>query len=142
MKDNEIIKALNYCCGNDEHDEECNEKKCYQAVMPEMRNGDLRFCRQWLIKDALDLIKRQQEEVEKLKAENLHHRKTIAENAQRGLEVTLEEIEKARAETIEEFAERAKEEFRANTDNNGDINSCFVPIIIDDIATEMIEKGR
>lgn len=46
----------------------------------------------------------------------------------------------ARAEAITEFAERAKEEMRLNTDNNGDINACYVPSIIDQIAKEL--KGE
>lgn len=70
MNDNDIIKALNHCCGNDKHDDKCTEEKCYQVVLPEMRDGDLRWCRQWLIKDALDLIIQQQAEIERLKLES------------------------------------------------------------------------
>lgn len=67
MTDNEIIKALNYCCGNiKNNDEECNEDMCYQVTLPESRDEGTRFCRQWLIKDALELIKRQKAEIEGL----------------------------------------------------------------------------
>ena len=54
----EIIRAMEYCCGNTKQgdDEECTEKVCYQCALPEDRNGDIRWCRHWLIKDALDLI--------------------------------------------------------------------------------------
>ena len=39
MNDNDIIKALEYCCGNiaREDDEECTEDVCYQAELPEER---------------------------------------------------------------------------------------------------------
>lgn len=68
--DEQIIKALEYCCGNIKSDEECSEDMCYQASLPEDRNGDTRWCRQWLIKDAFDLINRKTEEFEDLKKEN------------------------------------------------------------------------
>lgn len=140
MNDNDIIKALNHCCGNDKHDDKCTEEKCYQVVLPEMRDGDLRWCRQWLIKDALDLIKRQQAEIERLKEENKHHIKTVAENERRALDVTLEEIEKARAEAIKEFAK----EFRSHYDDYEDYENIYAHHIRDDIdflVEEMIEKG-
>lgn len=41
-------------------------------------------------------------------AEIEHHRKTIARNAQLALEVTVEEIQKARAEAIGKYIEKAK----------------------------------
>lgn len=67
MTDNEIIKALNYCCGNiGYNDEECNKDMCYQVALPESRDGDIRWCKQWLIKDAIDLINRQKEEIKSL----------------------------------------------------------------------------
>ena len=43
---------------------------------------------------------------------------------------------------VKEFAERLKEEFRANTDNNGDINSCYVPDIIDNLVKEMVGDAK
>ena len=68
LTDNEIIKALNYCCGNiKNNDDECQEDMCYQVCMPESRDEGIRWCRQWLIKDALDLIHRQQAENDTLK---------------------------------------------------------------------------
>jgi hypothetical protein len=50
------------------------------------------------------------EELAKAKTEVEFLRKTIAENAQRGLQVTLEEIEKAKTEVVDEFVERLKEQ--------------------------------
>ena len=68
MTDNDIIKALNYCCGNiKNNDDECQEDMCYQVCMPESRDEGIRWCRQWLMKDALDLINRQKAEIESLK---------------------------------------------------------------------------
>ena len=68
MTDNEIIKALNYCCGNiKNNDEECNEDMCYQVCLPESREEGLRWCGEWLMKDALDLINRQKAEIEEWK---------------------------------------------------------------------------
>ena len=53
-----------------------------------------------------DEVSEQKAEIERLKEENKFHRKTITENAQRALEVTIEEIEKAKSEAIKEFEER------------------------------------
>ena len=45
MTDNEIIKSLNYCCGNiKNNDEECNEDMCYQVTLPESRDEGTRYC--------------------------------------------------------------------------------------------------
>lgn len=53
-------------------------------------------------------------------------------------ETEIEEIiNNAKSEAIKEFAERLKEELSANTDNNGDINSCIVPIVVDNLLKEM-----
>ena len=43
-------------------------------------------------------------------------------------------------DAVKDFAERLKEEFRLNTDNNGDINSCLVPIIIDNLVNQITES--
>ena len=80
MTDKQVIKALEYCC-------------------------DIRWCRQWLIKDALDLISRQKAEIDELKRKlddekwlrNLYSRKSkYLENA----------LEAEKAEAIKNFAER------------------------------------
>ena len=111
MTDNEIIQAMNYCCGNIKSDEESSEDMCYQVSLPEGRNGDIRWCRQWLIKDALDLINRQKAEIERLKKKN----KILIKNAdtafQDGLDENRDLFKKEvepeiRAEAIKEFAER------------------------------------
>ena len=105
--DEQIIKAMEYCCGNIKSDEECSEDMCYQASLPEDRNGDTRWCRQWLIKDALELIERQKAKINELKRKfedekslrNLYSRKSkYLENA----------LEAEKSEAIKEFAERLK----------------------------------
>ena len=53
-----------------------------------------------------------QTEINKLKQENDFFRKTITENVQRALEVTVEEIEKAKSEAIKELADKITEVFR------------------------------
>ena len=47
-------------------------------------------------------------------------------------------IMRERVNTAEKFAELAKEEFRLNTDNQGDINSCYVSDILDRVARVII----
>ena len=66
-------------------------------------------CTEKLHTDALDLINRQNAEIERLEKENTFHRETIQKNAQKALGVLNEEIETARVEAIKEFAERLKE---------------------------------
>ena len=69
VSDNDIVEALEFCCGNIEKGEECTKTMCYQAGLPENRNGDLRWCRQWLIRDALNLINRLKGELRKKRIE-------------------------------------------------------------------------
>ena len=122
MTDNEIIKALNYCCGNiKNNDEECNEDMCYQVNLSESRDEGARWCRQWLIKDALDLINRQKAIIKK--SENVEHfaDKTIeTANAEiERLNIELQSMrsaansykmhyETAKFEAIKEFARELK----------------------------------
>lgn len=118
MTDNEIIKALEYCCGNKEG--EC-EEVCYQSGLPESREEGLRWCRQWLIKDALDLINRQKAEIEKLKQNNDILSRNADTAFQDGLNESKElyknEVEtEIKSKTIKEFAERLK-----NNIDNGEL---------------------
>jgi hypothetical protein len=75
--------------------------------------------------------------VEKKDAEIKYHRKTIAQNAQLALEVTIDEIQKARAEAITEFAERVKTFYR---NLRGKTIGGSVEYHIEQIAKEM--KGE
>lgn len=128
MTDNEIIKAMQCVIGNDVKCSECT----YQKVLP------FPSCRRMCAKNALDLINRQKAENEKLKQENEFFRKTITENAQRALEVAVEEIETAKSEAIKEFAERLKDNY-CLTDRWGKI----IPIsTVDDLVEEMMEVNE
>lgn len=123
MTDNEITKGMECVIGNDVNCSEC----AYQKVLP------FPSCRMMYAKNALDLINRQKAEIEKLKQENEFCHKTITENAQRALEVAVEEIETAKSEAIKEFAERLKEKFG--------IADCIVTVNNNDID-ELIEEVR
>ena len=102
MTDNEIIKALNYCSGNiKNNDEECNENMCYQVNLPESRDEGARWCRQWLIKDALDLINRQKAEIERLNIES----ETLATQL-KGAYEQIHKLNMAKSEIIKEFCEK------------------------------------
>ena len=116
MTDNEIKKAL---------------EDLFKLML---HDGDLQ--RTSIISKALDLINRQKAENEKLKQENEFFRKTITENAQRALEVTVEAIETAKSEAIKEFAEKLKMECYATYDEV--LPSLFADII-DKLVKEMTE---
>lgn len=133
MTDNEIIKAMQCVIGNDVKCSECT----YQKVLP------FPSCRRKCAKNALDLINRQKAEIEKLKQENDFFRKTITENAQRALEVTVEEIEKAKSEAIKEFAERLKEKCYEDFQETCEMLSPYVTDDdIDDLVKEMTEVSE
>ncbi len=83
MTDNEIIKALETCCG---------DNGCFGC--PYTKDYSCRLLRN-PIKDALDLINRQKAEIERLNYENLQ---------------TIASIKHLKAEAIKEFAERLKKE--------------------------------
>lgn len=61
MTDNEIIKVLGYCVSHDECGADC---PCF--------SGKLEMCgdREGLLKQCLDLINRQEAEIERLKGDN------------------------------------------------------------------------
>ena len=95
MTDNEIIKALE-CCANATH-KDC--KNCPLFVV----DG----CVKTMSTNALDLINRQQVEIERLKNQ-VNRLKKYDERRDIALHSRL--IAEARAEAIKEFAERLKEE--------------------------------
>ena len=129
MTDKEIIKALNYCCGNiKNNDEECNEDMCYQVCLPESREEGLRWCREWLMKDALDLISRQKAEIESLQ-------KNID-----GLNIfTKNHIKVIRLQAMKEFAERLKEKLQWDVEFD---NKLVFESDIDSLVKEMTEGSE
>lgn len=105
---------------------------CTEGGMPIWRNSNdyCSYGRELAIQEALDRINRQKAEIERLNKEVdrlsqcvLYHEGQIVD-------------------AVKDFAERLKEEFWVNTDNNGDINSCLVPIIIDNLVKEMTESEK
>lgn len=126
MTDNEIIKALE-CCNKPLGENSCTECAFYHSGR----------CSHNMLKAALDLINRQKAEIEKLKQENDFFRKTITENAQRALEVTVEAIETAKSEAIKECVERLKKRFYLSAAR------CVMEVYhIDDIVKEMMEVQK
>ena len=103
LTDNEILKALEICS----NDGDCNECK----INP--HKGNYGYCTSIAIKAALDLINRQQEEIEKL---------TSAINGFRGYE------DKIKAEAYKECIEKVEEIICDNTYPDFDINHKAVNI--------------
>ena len=115
MTDNEIIKALKCLCGDEIPCKDCAYK------------SDTFACRRMNAIDALDLIKRQQAEIERLQKYN------------------TEVAYKHYNDGIKEFAERLKEKIAKsvynywNTTANGYYLAEDVPDEIDNLVKEMTE---
>ena len=114
---NEIIKALE-CC-------HIAGKDCLDCPYEDDPSGCV-----YLEKNTLSLIK-------ELTEENAFLHKTITENAQLALEVTLDEIEKAKADTVRKMHSEIKERCI-----KGGIYPAFVARVIDQIAEEIIADGK
>ena len=122
MTDNEIIKALECCVKG----LEC--KNC--PANP--HKGNYGYCTSLLLKDALDLINRQQAEIERLTAErDAMHQDVIA------AEEYAWQCKTAKAESIKEFAERLKEKY---LDDEKIVNMAWVNAIehIDNLLKELV----
>ena len=92
--DEEIIKASE-CCLKDDYPNQCQD-----CPMDNTKCGNI------MHKAVYEVMITQKAEIERLQEQNTEFYKTIKENAQTALEVTLEEIEKAKVEAIKEFAEK------------------------------------
>lgn len=128
MTDKEIIKAMELCFSE-------GFRKCEECPLKSQQD-EMFTCIRIKQKNAFDLINRQQAEIEKLKEENKFHRKTIQENAQRALEVTIEEVDKAKTEAIKSFAERLNDTILDKSDrslDNPNGNDYFISDVIEDI---------
>ena len=104
MTDNEIIKALECLRGNAFDCGECPYCSCYPAP-----------CEQQVAKDALSLINRQKEEIERLKNRDLQ------------VEVSEKLEREIKAEAVKEFAERLKEQDGYDNHVFDDCASILVP---------------
>ncbi len=99
LTDKEIIKALE-CCGN------LDVNGCHCCPLHEMKSPE---CLSKLCAESVDLINRQQAEIERVKSgcKRLVEKQNLYKE---NMQATREwQIEQAKAETIKEFAERCKE---------------------------------
>lgn len=149
MTDNEIKKALE-CCEKLNHNawsenmKICKEECPYKAnCYDEEKNINM-------ITDALDLINRQQAEIERLngaiknfKATKERQKAEInrLNKAVYNYEACLESIEKIKAKAIKEFADRLEKMIfpygMVNGGNYG-INALSIKILIDKVRKEMV----
>lgn len=94
MKDNEIIKAFE-CCALQK------VRRCVECPIGFGMGVDGKWCNDKVLEAVLDLIKRQQAEIERLNEEKARLDNTILYD----LEQVNKIVEKATAESIKEFAE-------------------------------------
>ena len=129
MTDNDIIKALE-CCSV--HPMKC--KKC-----PYKGNE---CCTNAHRKDALDLINRQNAEIERLKntpfCRVIIDEEKIRELVNEKVQEYELDIKAIKAEAIKEFAERLKGYFETYADTE-EANAVYVKNLIDNLVKEMIE---
>lgn len=107
MTDNEIIKALE-CCSTGETYDDCEKNGCplYLGITMGCKYIDKE---NQLYSDALDLINRQETEIEKLKGS------TIVSNIMESQRIKRE----AKAEAIKEFTERLKNKIKTECNPYG-----------------------
>ena len=119
MRDNEILKALE-CC----REWKCKECPCY------IKETD--GCKEIDEQDILDLINRQQAEIERLQIRN----KTLTD-----ISVNYDwKFAKAKFEAITEFAERLKNDKELICDDTYIEEN--LEEYVDNLVKEMTEKGR
>lgn len=114
LDNNEIIKALECCIGDDEG------RNCHLCPLYDLDDCTIVVC-----KLALDLIKMRQAEIKRLKSLVAHCNNTIQGYCQESLDFMVEEIEKAKSEAVKEVVERLKQkdltEFVEEYYLNGDV---------------------
>lgn len=130
MTDNEIIKALK-CCGR----ENCfgcpYHGKCHQGNP--------------MIKDALDLITRQQAEIERLKKCPkcaYEYDGEVTEYCVQGPCPNFKTVEQIKVEAYKEFAERLKEKSFQSFGNYGITRDVVEVCDIDNLIKEMTEVNE
>lgn len=118
MTDKEIIKALEFCghcvCNDDKTETEC---PLY----------NMSFCKNYLRKQSLDLINRQQAEIERLN-KNISAMATTLSNSARG----------TRAEAIKEYKEKLREHAYLDSGITGFQEMVVDLSDIENIADEMV----
>ena len=120
MTDKEIKKALE-CC-EIAYDQDCTECPLYPD------DGEI-ACREVLREEALDLITRQQAEIEQWKEE--------ANKYQNLWCMAVDDIEKAKSEAVKEFAEKLKNEINIRTTYSREQDK-NVMRMIDNLVKEMV----
>ena len=122
MTDKEIVKALEYCCEDTSIcPEECSYYKC---------KGDYITCFEKMQKDALDLINRQQAEIESWKR--------LYENTCAELNELLSLEREIKEQAIKEFAEKLKADVQVWIDVSGEYVLYEVLKDIDNFAKELV----
>lgn len=121
MTDNEIIKFMQCVIGNEMLCSECT----YQKVLP------FPSCRMMCAKNALDLINRQKEEIDRLNIE-LQSMRSAANSYKMHYET-------AKSEAIKEFAERLKTKLQWDTEFE---NMLVFETDIDNLVKEMMEVNE
>lgn len=130
MSDNDITKALE-CCGKGDF-RNCQECKYLYIEVEETAN-----CNDVLARDALDLITRQQAEIERLKCEmGKLLPKDCAYTVQ--MEVSNKLETQIRAEAVREFAERLKEKSFETIRNYGLTKDVVEVSTINNLLKEMV----
>lgn len=127
MTDNEIVKALECCIGCD-----CKHCPYYDGDT----DNEAALCKDRLIMDALNLVNRQKAEIE----EHKRAFETILKEVRAARALYIEDIGKARAEAIKEFAKRLKATFPTREDARCTLDDCYTLDIIDRIEEEMTEE--
>lgn len=125
MDSKEIIEALENCYTGDGDCLTCPYTDDYDRCVG-------------LIKNALALIKELTEENERLRENNIFLNDTIGKNAQQALEVTLAEIEKAKADALRDMQSRLAQYIGTYTDKSFVYVSAMFKLI-ERIAKEMVE---
>ena len=124
MTDNEIIKSMQCVIGNGVNCSEC----AYQKTLP------FPSCTRMCAKNALDLINRQNAEIERLNIES----ETLATQL-KGAYEQIHKLNMAKSETIKEFAERLKEKLQWDVEFD---NKLVFESDIDNLVKEMTEGNN
>ena len=94
------------------------------------------------IVEVIVTAKKLEDRVKKLTEENEHHRKTIAQNAQSALEVTLEEVHQVKIDTIREIQSKLIDasEFALRADSNGSMYYVDYAAWVEKVTREILEE--
>lgn len=135
MTDNEIIKALE-CCSHRNEDLPCDGCPAYNIAQ---------MCMEDLMSAALDLITRQQAEIERLKKCPkcvYEYDGEVTEYCVQGPCPNFKTVEQIKVEAYKEFAERLKEKSYKTIRNYGLTKDVVEVCDIDNLIKEMTEVNE